>query len=287
MAKYRCPLCGSSDGLEVHADDRKLNGWRIQCFSVRCGWIEYREPPDRRWWQRLARAAGAPTTDAFMRRPLAYLEPAVSKPDERGLGRRAYWPGSDVVEARNAGYMSRLWDADDELARGAKAWLRSKGIVLRAAREVGVGLGPEGVLTIPLWERGRIVGLKERNWRLGGSSTLPGYVGMNYPVSPLTSSGLVLLTEGETDMLAGRGCGLNAASIPMGVGNWRRGIDVLLGWRGVVCFDVGYEAQAQACAAYLGWHVLELSEYGGEGYDLSDFVREHGPRVLRSLVEGL
>jgi DNA primase len=94
----------------------------------------------------------------------------------------------------------------------------------------------------------------------------------------------ILLCEGELDALAARSAGIPACSVTLGVSRWLPEWTTTLARRRVaICFDVGAEEVAESRAALLRTaRVIQLE--GPDGYDITDFLREHSPRGLKQLL---
>jgi DNA primase len=104
----------------------------------------------------------------------------------------------------------------------------------------------------------------------------------------------VLLLEGEPDPVAAWSAGFTAVGVP-GTGGWEREYAGRFSgrrWTVYVIFDcdgVGRRSAANAAhdlaAAGVDVRVVYLDPSRGDGYDLSDFLLEHGAGALRALLD--
>jgi DNA primase len=93
----------------------------------------------------------------------------------------------------------------------------------------------------------------------------------------------VLLVEGEADVIAARSHGLAAIALP-GVHSWRpQRTPLFAGRRVVITMDadvperevarrIAYDLARQAAAT-----ILDLAPQRSDGYDLTDWLCQHGP----------
>jgi hypothetical protein len=270
--KADCPLCLGKDCVSM---TRTSQGWKVTCHSpndvLRGG----------EWLRAVAEVVGAPSGGHILANPPAWLP-------ESSSTARVSVSGPLPDSARFDGYGDRLLGPDGREARG---WLIERGISLHVIRAVGLGWnGSE--LVFPLRESdGELVNAKLRRPSAGAQMVCwPHRTGDDcFPLFP-SPAGLprVLLCEGELDALAAMSVGIPACSVTTGVKKWRgRWEHDLAGRRVAVCFDVGAERWARRAvdkltgAAEQVW-VVRLP--GGEGDDVTDYLRDHSATELRKLI---
>jgi len=93
----------------------------------------------------------------------------------------------------------------------------------------------------------------------------------------------VLLVEGEADMISARSHGLAAIALP-GVHSWQpRWADLLAGRHVVIIMDADAPGRAVAgriardLSGQAAATILDLAPERSDGYDLTDWMRAHGP----------
>jgi putative DNA primase/helicase len=146
-----------------------------------------------------------------------------------------------------------------------------------------------GQITIPVRDADRRLSglLFYRPWPHGGQTKLRAAAGSHRQLSPhpgIERSHRVLLVEGEPDMIAARSHGLAAVAIP-GVASWRQQWRELLRGREVVVIMDADRAGRDAARRIAGdlrgsaatVVVVDLAPERADGYDLTDWLREHGP----------
>lgn len=191
----------------------------------------------------------------------------------------------------------RMTVSESALAEWHAALAADGGLRQRLARERGwrretideLGLGlHRGRITIPVRnEFRRLVGLLHyQPWPRRGEPKMyatPGSRRQLLPHPAAETLQRVLLVEGEGDMIAARSHGLAAIALP-GVRSWQpQWAELLAGRRVVIIMDAdpaGREVAQRirrdldACADAT---ILDLAPERDDGYDLSDWLREHGP----------
>ncbi len=153
--------------------------------------------------------------------------------------------------------------------------------------ELGLGSHRQQI-TIPVRDQSaRLTGvLFYRPWPQAGQPKLRAAAGSRRQLLPHPGrerSPRVLLVEGEPDMIAARSHGLPAIAVP-GVASWRTEWRELLAGREVVIVmdaDPPGRQAAQRIAGDLREGaspvILDLAPERTDGYDLTDWLREHGP----------
>jgi putative DNA primase/helicase len=182
----------------------------------------------------------------------------------------------------------RRWEialAGDHRLMGRLA--SERGWTPEAVSELGVGTH-RGQVTIPVRDDARrLTGvLFYRPWPRDGQPKLRAAAGSRRQLLPHPASERsrrVVLVEGEPDMIAARSHGLPAIALP-GVASWRQEWRELLRGREVVVVmdaDPAGRDAAQRIADDLRGHaaatIVDLAPDRTDGYDLTDWLREHGP----------
>ena len=163
-----------------------------------------------------------------------------------------------------------------------------RGWTQAAVSELELG-SHRGQITIPVRDgERRLAGvLFYRPWPWDGQRKLRAAAGSRRQLLPhpdRETSARVLLVEGEPDMIAARSHGLAAIAVP-GIASWRQEWRERLRGREVVIImdadSAGRDAarriaeDLRGCAAIVV--VVDLAPERADGYDLTDWLREHGP----------
>jgi putative DNA primase/helicase len=163
-----------------------------------------------------------------------------------------------------------------------------RGWTPEAVSELELG-SHRGQITIPVRDgERRLAGvLFYRPWPQDGQTKLRAAAGSRRQLLPhpgTETSHRVLLVEGEPDMIAARSHGLPAIAVP-GVAAWRQDWRELLRGREVVIImdaDAAGRDAARRIADDLRDRaatvvVVDLAPERADGYDLTDWLRAHGP----------
>ena len=282
MPKYDCILCNGKDCISY----TPATGPRPAL--MKCHGVDEQEwASNWDWLQACAVAAGAPGVGALLSDPDKYLDRA-SGPTGRSS---ASGPLPDKTQFRDWGY--RLWSRERG-AREARYWLkRERGISYDVIEEHGIGWNGADII-IPLFDQnGRITTAKTKRPRDGVKPIAwPGRGREHFPLYPWPEpGGDVLICEGELDALRCLSVGIQATSVTLGVDTWRAPWHENQAWFAdshvYICFDVGAEAMGERLQRRFkqeGKQTWVVRLPGPKGYDLTDYLREHSARELRTLI---
>jgi hypothetical protein len=271
MARFDCVVCLGKDC--VSSNGHNLSCWGIGCFDL---W-------GRPWLDAVAAAVSEHDLGLIVSFPERYFPAATDsgKSDSRPSVRMR------LADAPLDRWSGRLWSSE-RLAEDALRWLTEERLVsAKVIQRYGLGWNGSEIV-LPLRRNGVVVGCKLR--RPSRTSKTIAWPGLRvedgaFPLYPaLGPERSILLCEGELDALAARSAGIPACSVTLGVSRWLPEWTTTLARRRVaICFDVGAEEVAESRAALLRTaRVIQLE--GPDGYDITDFLREHSPRGLKQLL---
>lgn len=220
-------------------------------------------------------------SESHVQRYAAYAEPIVVKPPAKGVDLIA----PDVVEAIRKQITPSVLDRLRELRGWAAPVVQALGLGLDAGR-----------VTFPIHDAsGTLVGLHRYQPNPEQRNGQPKMIAEGardlFPAPETVTANNVWLVEGEPDAVALRSAGLPAVGVP-GVQTWKDGwTERFARFETVyVCFDcddpgrAAAEARVSAIGALTSAMIVDLDPKRDDGYDVTDFLRDHGEATAARLA---